>query len=68
MSQDKRQGILQAIIELFLLKGVFDWLQNRFGFGRGCSCAGLFFGVIILCIALYLLCNIVTGTNFGKLY
>lgn len=68
MSQDKRQGILQALIEMFFLKSTFDWLETRFGFGKGCSCTGIIFGIIILCIALFLLCQILTGTNFGKLY
>ena len=68
MSQDNRQGLLEGFLELFLLKGAFDWLEKRFGFGRGCSCTGLIFGIIILCVVLFLLCNIVTGTNFGKLY
>ena len=53
---------------MFLLKSVLDWLQQRFGFGKGCSCTGLIFGIIFLCIALFFFCNIVTGTNWGKIY
>ena len=68
MSQDRRQGIIEALVEMFLLKGAFDWLEQRFGFGKGCSCTGLIFGIIILCIALFLFCNIVTGTNLTKPY
>ena len=66
--QDRRQGIIEALVEMFLLKGAFDWLEQRFGFGKGCSCTGCIFGIIILCIALFLFCNIATGTNWGKLY
>ena len=68
MSQDNRQGCLAGLFEMFLLKSVLDWLQNRFGFGKGCSCTGLIFGIIFLCIALFFFCNIVTGTNWGKIY
>lgn len=68
MRQDNRQGILQALAEMLFLTAAFNWLERRFGFGKGCSCIGFIVGVIILCVALFLLCNILTGTNFGKLY
>ncbi len=62
MLRDDRQGCLQGLLELFLLNTLFDWLQRNFGFGRGCS--GIGCGIIMLCIFLFLLCNIVTGTNW----
>jgi hypothetical protein len=66
--RDNRQGCLQGLLELFLLKSVFDWLQRNFGFGRGCSCSGLGCGILFFCIFLFFLCQIVTGTYWGKLY
>jgi hypothetical protein len=68
MSQDNRQGLLQGLVEMLALGAVFNWLEKRFGFGKGCSCTGFILGIIILCIALFLLCNILTGTNYFKLY
>lgn len=65
---ERRQGCLQGLLELFLLNALFDWLQNRFGFGRGCSCTGCGCGVILLVIFVLLTCQILFGTNWGRLY
>lgn len=65
---DRRQGCLQGLLELFLLNTLFDWLERRFGFGRGCSCSGCGCGIILLIIFVLLACQIVFGTNWGKLY
>ena len=59
---ERRQGCLQGLVELFLLNTLFDWLQNRFGFGRGCSGFGC--GLIMLCIFIFLACSILGGTNW----
>lgn len=59
-----RQGCLEGLFELFLLNAAFDWLQSRFGFGRGASCSGVGCGVILLGVFLVLLCNICLGTNW----
>ena len=37
---ERRQGCLTGLLELFMLTALFDSLQKRFGFGRGCSCTG----------------------------
>ncbi len=62
-----RQGCLAGLLELFLLDKVFDWLQASFGFRRG-GCAGLGCGVILLCIFIFFACNIITGTDWLKLF
>jgi hypothetical protein len=49
---------------MFLLTAAFDWLQKRFGFGRGCSCTGFGCGFLLLIIFILLMCNIITGTNW----
>ena len=36
-----RQGCLASLLELFLLDKLFNWLERRFGLGRGCSCSGI---------------------------
>ncbi len=63
-----RQGCLEGLLEMFFLNTLFDWLQSRFGFGRGCSCSGCGCGIILLIVFLLLLCQIVTGTNWGKVF
>ncbi len=65
-----RQGCLAGLLELFFLDKLFDWLQHRFGFGRGCSCTGLGCGTLLLLAFLVLSCTILTRTDwlhfFGK--
>jgi hypothetical protein len=63
-----RQGCLEGLLELILLDKVFDWLQRQFGFGRGCSCSGCGCGIIMLIVFILLACQVLTGTNWGKLY
>jgi hypothetical protein len=65
MYRDRRQGCLQGLFELFLLDTVFNFLNARFGFGRGCS--GIGCGLIFLCIFIVLACNIIFGTNWFSL-
>ncbi len=57
-------GCLEQILELFLLTAVFNWLEDRFGFGKGASCTGCGCGVLLLVIFLFLACSIITGA-FG---
>jgi len=64
---DNRPGCLQGLLELFFLNVVFDWLQEHFGFGRGCSCTGIGCGILMLVIFLLLFCGIITGTNWTRL-
>lgn len=65
---DNRSGCLGGLLKLLLLDWLFDWLQNRFGFGRGVSCSGCGCGLILLIIFLVLACNIVTNTNWGHVF
>ena len=57
-------GCLEQIIELFMLGALFNWLQERFGFGRGASCGGCGCGIILLIIFLLLACSIITQGAF----
>jgi hypothetical protein len=61
-----RQGCLAGLLELFLLDKLFDWLQHRFGFGKGCSGFGC--GCILLIIFILLACAIFGGTDWLKLF
>ncbi len=59
-----RQGCLEGLFKLFLLSAAFDWLEERFGLGRGPSCIGCGCGLIILIIFIILACNIVGSTDW----
>ncbi|MDX1613408.1 MAG: hypothetical protein R3300_03800 [Candidatus Promineifilaceae bacterium] len=60
-----RPGCLGGILRLLLLGWLFDWLQDNFGFGRGCSGCGC--GVFLLILFVILSCSIVAGTNWLEL-
>ena len=61
---NNRPGCLQGLLRLALLNWIFDFLQERFGFGRGCSCTGIGCGFILLILFLVFSCSILTGTNW----
>jgi hypothetical protein len=63
-----RQGCLASLLELFLLDKLFNWLERRFGLGRGGSCSGIGCGFIILVVAILLACSIITRTNWLRLF
>ena len=63
-----RQGCVASLLELFLLDKLFNWLERRFGLGRGCSCSGIGCGLIILVVAILLACSIITRTNWLRLF
>ncbi len=62
-----RQGCLEGLLEMFMLTAAFDWLEDRFGFGRGFSCSGCGCGLIILVIFVLLACSIIFNTNWFQL-
>ena len=62
-----RQGCLQGLLEMFMLTTAFDWLEDRFGFGRGLSCSGCGCGLVILVVFLLLACSIVFSTDWFRL-
>jgi len=59
-----RPGCLSGLLKLVLLNWLFDWLQEKFGFGRGVSCTGCGCGFILLIIFVVIACNIITNTNW----
>ncbi len=61
---NNRPGCLGGLFRLLLLDVVFDFLQRRFGFGRGLSCGGCGCGLILLIIFIALACSTLTGTNW----
>jgi hypothetical protein len=64
---NRQRGCLEGLLEMLLLTAVFDWLQERFGWGRGASCGGGCCGCLLTIIFVLLLCGIVSGTNWFSL-
>lgn len=58
----ERPGCLAGFLKLAALGWVYDWLQDNFGFGRGCSGAGC--GLIFLVLFIAFACYIITTTNW----
>ena len=64
---DERPGCLGGLLRLALLTAVFDFLQDRFGFGRGASCGGIGCGMILLFLFIVLMCGTCSGVNWGHI-
>jgi hypothetical protein len=62
----QRQGCLSGMLQLAFLNVIFDFLQKRFGFGRGASCSGVGCGIIMLLLFLFFACSIIGGTNWTQ--
>lgn len=60
---NNRPGCLSGLLKLFLIDAIFDWFQERFGFGRG-GCCGCGCGVILFIISVGLVCSVLAGTNW----
>ena len=65
---ERRPGCLVGLLKLAVLDAVFDWLQDKFGFGRGCSCTGMGCGVILLILFILLSCGVLTGTDWFRFF
>jgi apolipoprotein N-acyltransferase len=65
---DDRPGCLGGLFRLAIIAALFNWLQDRFGFGRGASCTGIGCGMILLFICLVLVCGTCTGTDWLRLF
>lgn len=60
-------GFIGGLITLLALDWVFDWLQERFGFGRSRTCAGCVVGVVLLLVFAALACAVVQWVDWGRL-
>jgi hypothetical protein len=65
---ENRRGCLEGLLDLFLISAATDWLQKRYGFGRGCSCTGCGCGVLISTIFIILVCGTIAGTDWARLF
>jgi hypothetical protein len=62
-----RPGCLSGLFRLAFLNWIFDWLQERFGFGRGTSCVGCGCGVLLLILFALLAFSVITGTDWLRI-
>ncbi len=65
---ERRPGCLIGLLKLAFLNAIFDWLQDRFGFGRGFSCSGIGCGVILLIIFIVLACTTCANTDWLRAF
>ena len=63
-----RPGCLQGLLKLAFLNWLFDFLQEKFGFGRGCSCTGMGCGLILFLLFAALACSVITGTDWLSIW
>ncbi len=62
-----RPGCLSGLLKLLLLNWLFDWLQERFGLGKG-GCTGCGCGFILFILFVIFACSIITDTNWLQLF
>ncbi|NPA93348.1 MAG: hypothetical protein GXO56_06685 [Chloroflexi bacterium] len=67
MQQDDRPGCLGGLLRLAALAWLFDFLEERFGFGKGCSCSGIGCGTLMLILFILAVCYVLATTNWGHL-
>jgi hypothetical protein len=65
---DDRPGCLGGLLRLAIIAAVFDWLQDRFGFGQRTSCCSLTCGTILLFVMIILVCGTCAGTDWLSLF
>ncbi len=62
---DDRSGCLSGLLKLFLIDALFDFFQEKFGFGRG-GCCGCGCGSILLLLSCLLTLGVLLGTDWFK--
>lgn len=60
-----RPGCLSGLFKLFLIDALGDWLQEKFGFGRG-GCCGCGCGVILVIFSCLLSLSVWLGTDWFR--
>jgi hypothetical protein len=60
---NQNPGCLSGLLKLFLIDTIAQFMQRKFGVGRG-GCCGCGCGVVIFIIATTLICSTLLGTNW----
>lgn len=63
----ERPGCLSGLFKLAFINWIFDFMQERFGFGKGLSCSGCGCGMILFILFLYFTCSTLFGTDWFRL-
>ncbi len=61
-----RPGCLSGLLKLFLIDAIFDFLQEKFGYGRG-GCCGCGCGTLLFILSCLLTLSVLFGTDWLKL-
>ena len=64
--KNDNQGCLSGLLQLFLLKKIYDWGQDHFGAKRG-GCCGCLFGAVLFIVFISLVISIIFGTDWLQL-
>ena len=65
-NRNNNQGCLAGLLQLFLVKKVYDWGQERFGAKRG-GCCGCLFGAVLFVIFICVVISIIFGTDWLRI-
>lgn len=60
-----RPGCLSGLLKLFLIDAIFDFFQEKIGFGRG-GCCGCGCGSLLLILSCLLTLSVLLGTDWLK--
>lgn len=67
MYERREPGCLAGLLQLFILRQIYNWAQRTFGSGQG-GCVGMTIGVVLLVLFVCVACNIITGTNWFRAF
>jgi len=62
-NRNNNQGCLSGLLQLFLVKKIYDWGQEHFGAKRG-GCCGCVFGAVFFAIFVCVVISIIFGTDW----
>jgi hypothetical protein len=63
---NNRPGCLSGLLKLFLIDAIFDFFQQKFGYGRG-GCCGCGCGTLLLILSCLLTISVLFGTDWFRL-
>lgn len=63
----ERPGCLGGLLKLAFINWIFDFMQEKFGFGKGLSCSGCGCGMILFILFLYFTCSTIFSTDWFRL-